>query len=122
MSSRAYVTGQFGIQDESTNVPTVATVDLSKVFGQLSSVKESKQIEREIVDTAGVVAISDDGVTTMRGVLITVSGAGSLLLKHDGNLNGITITQAMLLFGNISAITLETTATQAIVAKLVFFE
>lgn len=122
MSSKATVVGTLNIVDETSNA-NILSWNLSNLFTTVTGIAEHTKVERQIVNTDSVVALNLGGVGTMRGMMIAITGGvGTITLKHDANTNGISISDAFILFGTISTITIETAATQPLTVEYIFFQ
>lgn len=121
MSSKAVISGQYNLVDESSNT-NILSFNLADIFPQITGIREFTAAEMQLVDTDGAVSIPTAGVTTIKGILVyVVGGTDNITIKHDSNTNGI-VGKAVLIHGTISTITVETAATQAITVKYLLFE
>ena len=122
MSKKAVVTGQFNLVNEA-NGTNILSFDLSAMFQSLTGILEFSNVERQISSADGVVAVDKGGVTAIRGFYIAItSGTGPVVVKHDTNMNGVSVESALLLFGSLDAITIETASAQPITVEYVLFE
>lgn len=121
MSYKAVVSGQLNLVDE-TKSQNKISFDLAEWFGSITGIREYKNVTRELINTDTVVSIPTDGVSPIKGFAIWVSGSGSVIVKHDANSAGIEVTKALVLFGEIDLITIETASTQALTVEYVFFQ
>ncbi len=121
MSLKAVATGQFNLVNEATG-QNFLSFDLSAIFGVLTGVQEQVYQERNIIVGDGVVSLNAGGVANVKGLLLIVEGAGTVTVKHDSNTNGIEVSSCLLVFGKLSSITVETSATQQIKVKYLLFE
>lgn len=122
MSKKAVVTGQFNLVDESTGV-NVTSFDLATLFGIATSILEVTNVQRQISSSDSVVAIDKGGVSTLRGFMLYIKeGTGPVTIKHDSNTAGILVDSAILLFGSIDTITIETASAQPVTVEYAFFE
>jgi len=122
MSDKATVTGQFNLVNESSNA-NILSYDMASIFETVTGITEHNKVVRQIVNTDNVVALDKGGVGAIRGMMIAITnGVGSITLKHDSNTAGIVINSAMILFGTIDVITIQTTATQALTVEYIFFQ
>jgi len=121
MSLRAIVSGQFNLVDENSN-QNFLSFDLATAFGTVSNIEEQTFQERQLVLGDGVVSLDPGGVGTVKGMFLSVEAGGSVTVKHDSNTNGIAVSGSMLIFGQLSSITIETIATQPIKVKYLIFE
>jgi hypothetical protein len=115
------ITGQFNLVDSNNNVKV--PFNLTELFGTITNVLEHNKNQRQLVDTDGVVALDPGGVSNIRGlILVITSGSGTVTLKHDSNTNGIELEKGIMLIGNLSDITIETTSAQPLTIEHMFFE
>lgn len=121
MSKKAVVTGSFNLVDESTNT-NVTSFDLATMFGTITSILEVTNVERQISSADGVVSLDPGGISSINGFMIYIkSGTGPVTVKHDSNTNGIAVDSSLILFGTISAITIETASATAITVEYAMF-
>jgi len=120
MSYKAQVTGQFNLIDESTTA-SYDTYLLPDSFGTITNITHRVENERTLIVGDGVVALPTGGLTAIQGIMLTVSGTGTVTFKHDGNAAGMDISSGMLIFGNFTAPTIETTSVTALTVKYVMF-
>jgi len=120
MSYKAQVTGQFNLTDVDANL-NVDTYTLPEAFGTISNITHRVENERTLITGDGVVTLPTGGLTAIQGIMLVVSGTGTVTFKHDGNVTGIDVSSGMLLFGNFTAPTIETTSVTALKVKYVLF-
>jgi hypothetical protein len=120
MALKALITGQINLVNEVNN-QNFLSFDLSTLFGAISNVQEHIYQERMLSVADSVVSLHAGGVSTAKGFLIAVEG-GVITVKNDANTAGIKVSSALVLFGQLSSITVETAATQPIKIKYLLFE
>lgn len=120
MAEKLVSTGQIVLQDGTTNV---MSFNASNVFGTLDNILEHEKGKRTLIDTDGAVTLSKGGVGTVRAFLLYIrEGSGTVVMKHDGNANGIEIAEGILIVGNLDVVTVETDSTQALTIEYLFVE
>jgi len=120
MSLKATISGEFTIVNESSN-EKLLNLSLSSIFGNVSSIKEHVFVERQISSGDGAVSVHTGGIGTIKGFLLVVE-SGTVTVKHDSNSTGIDITSsALVLFGKLASITIETLSATDISVKYVLF-
>lgn len=121
MADSIVVTGQANLVDNAGN--TVIPFDLASLLGTTSNVLEHNKVKRQLVSTDNAVTLDKGGVGTVRGFFLFITeGSGVVTLKHDSNVNSMSIDKGLLIFGNLDAIIIQTVSTQPLTIEYLFFE
>lgn len=120
MAYKATQTGQFVLSDDSS-AEAVSAFDFAKKIIPVTGMKKYVRNSRTLRASDGAIALPLGGIVDLKGLVILVSGPGSIAFKHDGNITGMTVTQELLLFGSIASPIISTTSVEDLMVDYMFF-
>lgn len=102
---KAVITGLLSLVDEATG-NTIFSYRLESMQAAVTGLQEHSKIELQIGASETDLALNLGGVVTPKVFLIYLkSGDGPITVKHNSNTNPITVNKSLILFGNVTSVT-----------------
>ena len=107
------LTGQTNLLEETSGAEKIYGFDQA-LLSSLTGLVKHVANRGTIVDSDGTVNIALDGITAVKAFIMKITGPGSVILKHNGNTNGVDIASYFLVIGEIASVTISTVSTQSL--------